>query len=255
MIRVNAGGHEFSTELFVFDKDGLLFKSSTFWKGLVTARLKAFESLAGPDLIPGWAKLLGANIESGSNGFYVEEVSATGCFALASPLEEMIATAGYLALQTGLSWNEAREASRDIFSLSDNLFDLESSLEPRKGFPGIFRRLREANVKYGIATSDTRERAIRSMDLFDDSSGLAFIVTPEDVKHGKPDAEMILQISETTGVPTCNITVIGDSFVDVLMAKNAGAVGIGIPESREMAEQIRRYTDIVLTDLDEILLL
>jgi len=254
MIQVNAGGHEFLSELFVFDKDGLLFKSSTFWKNLADARLNALAALAGTGLASGWAKLMGLVADSDPDGIRVSYVDPVGCFALASPADECTVTAGDLVMRAGLPWNEARKLSREIFSLADNCFDLEASLEPRKGFPGIFKRLREMDIKYGIATSDCHERVIKSIDLFDDSSKLAFVITPEDVNQGKPDAEMIIKISESTGIEPCYITMVGDSFVDVLMAKNAGAVGIGIPEDKAVAEQIKLYTDIILSDLDEILL-
>lgn len=254
MIKVRAGGHEFLSELFVFDKDGLLFKSLNFWKGLAESRLKALEALTFTDLIFDWAKLMGVELGGSPGDICVTRVNATGCLAIASISEEISSTTGYLALKAGLPWVEARETSREIISLADSFFDLEASLEPQKGFPEIFRRLREANIKYGIATSDTKERAERSIELYDDPSQLAFIVTPEDVKYGKPNAEMISYISKITGVQPRNITVVGDSYVDALMAKNAGAVGVGIPEDQIMAEQIERYTDIILSSLDEILL-
>jgi len=254
MIRVRAGGREFQSELFVFDKDGLLFKSMTFWKNLAAARINALAELAGAGLTSGWTKLMGIETDCGPDGIRVTYVNATGCFALASPNEECIVTAGYLAANSERPWNEARALGREIFSLADSSFDLKAALEPRKGFPEIFGRLREANVKYGIATSDNYERTIQSIEIFDDPSKLAFIITPEDVTRGKPDAEMIEQISKTMGVAPRYITMIGDSYVDALMAKNAGAVCVGMPESLEMEEQIKRYTDIIVSDFDEIIL-
>jgi len=46
--------------------------------------------------------------------------------------------------------------------------------------------------------------------------------------------------------------MVGDSFVDVAMAKNAGAMGIGVPENDEMAARMEASADIIVSGLDKI---
>ena len=78
------------------------------------------------------------------------------------------------------------------------------------------------------------------------------IVVPEMVEHGKPAPDMLLYISEAAGVPAERIAMIGDSYVDVKMAKNAGAFGIGVPETEEMRETMLSYTTAVVNSLNDI---
>ena len=254
MIQIRAGDNVFSAKVFVFDKDGLLFKSVPFWKGLADSRIKALESIFEPELIPGWAKMAGVFVEKGKKGYHTTDVDATGCFAIASPTEEMTVMAGHLAVAAKLPWSEAMKTSREIFAASDKLLDLKSSIKPRKGFPDIFRRLRDAKIPYGVATSDNHERTVRSVGYFDDPEKLSFIITPVDVTRGKPDAEMLELIAKKMKTETKHIVMIGDSVVDVMMAKNAGAIGIGIPENNQMSEKMEPYADVILKDLDEIVL-
>ena len=254
MIQIRAGSQEFYVKVFVFDKDGLLFKSVPFWKGLADSRLRALESIFGPDLSQGWAKMSGVTVENGPEGWHTTDVDTTGLFALASPTEERTVMAGYLAAEKKLPWNEAVKISREIFSKSDKLLDLKASIEPRKGFPEIFRRLRDAKIPYGVATSDNYDRTVRSVGFFDDPEKLSFIITPEDVSRGKPDVEMLELIAKKMKVEPCHMVMVGDSVVDLMMAKKAGAIGIGIPEHPEMAEKMKPYTNIILEDLDEIVI-
>ena len=50
------------------------------------------------------------------------------------------------------------------------------------------------------------------------------------------------------------IAMLGDSFVDVEMARAAGALGIGIPEQESMRQRMSGIADEIITSLDEILI-
>ena len=125
-------------------------------------------------------------------------------------------------------------------------------MKPRKGFPDILKRLRDASIPYGIATSDTKERAKKSVELFDDYSKVKFVVTIDDVERGKPDPDMLWWIQKRTKIPMENIAMVGDSIVDVEMAKNAGAIGIGIPEHEEMKQKMCGIASEIVDSLEDI---
>lgn len=252
MIQVTAAGRSFYTELFVFDKDGLLFQSKPFWQELANARISAAQKLMPGELINGWMNVMGVDCREDGKSLRAGEIDPLGVFAVASPDEEITITSVYIAERMRVKWIEARRISRQIFDEADSLIDLAKALVPRKGFPEIFQRLRRAGVPYGIATSDTYDRACRSVKMFDDFSKIAFVVTPSDVKQGKPAADMLLHISGLTGITPRHITMVGDSFVDVAMAKNAGAMGIGVPENDEMAARMEASADIIVSGLDKI---
>lgn len=177
-----------------------------------------------------------------------------GILAVASVPEELSATAAFLVRLRGYPWTTARDMARRVFTFSDKTFELEKALEPRAGFPDILRRLRKAGIPYGVATSDTRERVVRSLDLFDTSSGISCLVTPSDVKRGKPYPDMLEQISSSLGLPMDEIIMVGDSYVDMAMAREAGAVGVGVPESQEMRREMEPFADEIIQSLDEIML-
>ena len=49
-----------------------------------------------------------------------------------------------------------------------------------------------------------------------------------------------------------NIAMVGDSIVDVEMAKNAGAIGIGIPEHEEMKQKMCGIASEIVDSLEDI---
>lgn len=252
MSTVWVGEHALEIDLFVFDKDGLLFQSQPFWIALANARIRACLEHLPLHLLPGWLNLMGVEHTRGEEFPHARGINPSGVFAVASPREEIIATGAYLVEHLRIPWVEARRRGEIIFETADRTLDLREALHPREGFPDLFSRLRGAGIPYGIATSDTLDRVNRSLELFDDPAALSFAVTPADVARGKPDPEMLYQISQKMGVPLGRIAMVGDSFVDVEMASRAGAIGIGVPETESMKQKIRAYTPYLLASLAEI---
>lgn len=261
MSKIQINGNCYDIELFVFDKDGLMFESRHFWKELVRSRVVSFqrilqEAQVDPThLLDEWLDLFDVTYRNENGHYTILDVSALGLVAGASVPEEIAISGGFLKERASLPWLTARELAMKIFDSSDAYFDLAQSLKPRPGFPEIFVRLREAGIPYGIATSDTYERAKKSIDLYDDFQALSFTVSPLDVKRGKPFPEMLYLIQEKTGIAVEKMLMIGDSVVDVKMAAAAGAVGLGISESDEMRARMAGYATEIVDSLNDIQIL
>ncbi len=250
MMQFQVLGETLQAELFVFDKDGLLFDSETFWAELAASRAKHFSRLSGSKELAGqWLKAMGAEPDPAK----IYRVNPVGVLAAASVGEEIAVTAGFLAEHAGLSWSEARDIAREVFDLGDRDLNLEKALKPLEGFPGIFERLREKRVPYGIATSDTCDRVKTSIRMFDRWESLDFVITPADVSRGKPDREMLDRISAITRIETSKMVMVGDSYLDVSMAEAAGSIGIGVTGDPEMKERMRQFTPWIVDSLEQII--
>lgn len=247
-------GRELDVDLFVFDKDGLLFESKPFWIELAYSRAKALEKYLNKEQIMQWLKLMSVKFEETKFGYLIKDIDEKGIISVASPSEEIVITASFLVMCNGFSWTRARDTAKSVFKKSDESFDLKKALIPKKGFPGIFKRLQNAGIPYGIATSDDYNRAKMSVNLFDDFEKVCFTITPLDVKNGKPNPEMLMLAERKTKIPVSKMVMVGDSYVDVLMAKEAGAIGIGVPNTKEMSESMKEYTSLIIESLDDIVI-
>lgn len=252
MSRFCVGSREFEADAFVFDKDGLMFESQRFWQELASERIRRLCPLTDMNFCRRWAQCFGVTLDSEDNVLYTDP---KGILAIAAPMEEIAATAVLLVQERQCIWDEARTLARAAFAEADEKFVLKQALKPRPGFPGILQRLREHNIPYCVATSDTYKRVMESLELFDDPAALSFCVTALDVEHGKPEPDMLFEAAKRFQLDCARLVMVGDSYVDVEMARRAHAIGIGVPETEEMRQSMMATGAIIADDLDQIKIL
>jgi phosphoglycolate phosphatase-like HAD superfamily hydrolase len=119
--------------------------------------------------------------------------------------------------------------------------------------------LSDLEVPWAIATSGYVETARPVLDLLD-VPGDAVVVTRDAVGHAKPDPDLFLEAAERLGVDIGESVVVGDSVWDLLAARRARALGIGLlsggygQDELERAGAYRVYEDPadLLLHLDEV---
>jgi HAD superfamily hydrolase (TIGR01509 family) len=133
------------------------------------------------------------------------------------------------------------------------------SVLPLPGAAELLATLTERGVPWAIATSGyaaTARPALSMLGLPDDTP----MVTRDMVRHAKPDPDLFLAAAALLGVETRHAMVVGDSVWDLLAARRAGALGIGLMsggygrEELERAGAYRVYADPgeLLLRLDEV---
>lgn len=133
------------------------------------------------------------------------------------------------------------------------------SVRPLPGAAELLGILTEQRVPWAIATSGYAATARFALDML----GLppdAPVVTRDMVRHAKPDPDLFLAAAAMLGVNPMHAMVVGDSVWDLLAARRAGALGIGLlsggygREELERAGAFRVYADPLdlLNRLDEL---
>src|SRR5207247_11349337 len=98
------------------------------------------------------------------------------------------------------------------------------------------------------ATSGYRESAGPALALLDLPQGVP-VITRDLVAHAKPDPDLFLAAAERLGVDIENSVVVGDSVWDLLAARRARALGVGLlsggygQDELERAGAYRVYQD------------
>jgi HAD superfamily hydrolase (TIGR01509 family) len=116
------------------------------------------------------------------------------------------------------------------------------------GAPQLLAALTESGVPWAIATSGRRVTAERALALLDLPAD-APLVTRDMVLHAKPDPDLFLAAAALIGVDPRHSWVVGDSVWDLLAARRAGALGVGLlsggygREELERAGAYRVYSD------------
>lgn len=134
-----------------------------------------------------------------------------------------------------------------------------SQVRPLPGAEELLSYLTSANVPWAIATSGHYESASLSLRLLGISSDVP-IITRDLVRHAKPDPDLFLAAAEKLRVPISDSVVVGDSIWDLLAARRARALGVGLlsggygREELERSGAYRVYNDPadLLRHLDEV---
>jgi HAD superfamily hydrolase (TIGR01509 family) len=133
------------------------------------------------------------------------------------------------------------------------------SVRPLPGAVELLATLTEQGVPWAIATSGAERSAGRARELLGLPADTPF-VTRDMVRYAKPDPDLFLTAAERLGVDIRESMVVGDSVWDLLAARRAGALGIGLLSGGYGREELfyagafRVYEDPgdLLAHLDEV---
>jgi HAD superfamily hydrolase (TIGR01509 family) len=107
------------------------------------------------------------------------------------------------------------------------------------GARDLLTALTGAGVRWGIATSGYAATARPSLELLGLPADTP-IVTRDLVQHAKPDPDLFLAAAALLGVDPRHAMVVGDSVWDLLAARRAGALGIGLQSGGYGREELER---------------
>jgi HAD superfamily hydrolase (TIGR01509 family) len=127
------------------------------------------------------------------------------------------------------------------------------------GAPELLAHLTKVGVPWAIATSGRMESAGPTLKILGVSPEIP-VVTRDQVEHAKPDPDLFLAAAERLGVNIADAFVVGDSVWDLLAARRARALGVGVlsggygQDELERAGAYRVYQDPsdMLHHLDEL---
>jgi HAD superfamily hydrolase (TIGR01509 family) len=123
----------------------------------------------------------------------------------------------------------------------------------------LMRYLTKARLPWAVATSGALASAKPLLDLIDLPDGVP-VITRDDVEHAKPNPDLWIAAAARLGVPAAQSIAVGDSVWDLLAARRAGTLGVGLmsggygQEELERAGAYRVYEDPadLLLHIDEV---
>jgi HAD superfamily hydrolase (TIGR01549 family) len=132
-------------------------------------------------------------------------------------------------------------------------------VRPLPGARELLSYLSSQEVKWAIATSGRQQSAQPALDMLGVGSDVV-IVTRDQVAHAKPDPDLFEAAAFRLGVSIESSIVVGDSVWDLLAARRARALGVGLlsggygEAELQTAGAYRVYADPadLLRHLDEV---
>jgi HAD superfamily hydrolase (TIGR01549 family) len=120
------------------------------------------------------------------------------------------------------------EQTRFVQERHSELF--KSLLPERRALPGaveLLRHLRDAGVLHGIATSGSRPEINASLAALQVPDHTP-VVERTDVARAKPEPDLFLACQQRLGVATDECYVVGDAVWDLLAARRARMLAVGV---------------------------
>jgi HAD superfamily hydrolase (TIGR01509 family) len=132
-------------------------------------------------------------------------------------------------------------------------------VRPLPGARRLLERLTELGCRWAIATSGRIGSAGPAVEMLGVPDGVP-VITRDLVPYAKPDPDLFLEAARQLGVDAIDAMVVGDSVWDMLAARRAHTLGIGLlsggygTDELERAGAYRVYEDPahLLVHLDEV---
>src|SRR5262249_27803022 len=133
-------------------------------------------------------------------------------------------------------------------------------IRPLPGACALLAALTEAEIPWAIATSGRMDTAGPVLETLGIDLNRTPVVTRDQVRFAKPDPHLFLAAADRLGIDVQTASVVGDSVWDMLAARRARTLGIGLlsggygMEELERAGAYRVYADPaeLLAHLDEV---
>lgn len=171
-------------------------------------------------------------------------------------------TSEIMDLMTGIPSDKGFELVIEHLGLADTVTELleESDREylsivgqrvrPMPGLMELLDALESAGIPKAVATSSSLHLATASLGPFDLQRRFAFVLTSEDIRHGKPHPEIYLTAAARLGVPPAAMLVLEDSEQGCRAAAASGAFTVAVPAAHSRAHDFSGAAMVIdgLTD-------
>jgi HAD superfamily hydrolase (TIGR01509 family) len=142
----------------------------------------------------------------------------------------------------------AREIGRDLPEAEAEALQkrhgaiYQELLPVRRPLPGAVQllcHLRQQRIAHGIATSGKREDVKASLTALDVPKDIV-VVDRSDVERAKPEPDLFLACQSRLNVRPEECYVVGDAVWDLLAARRAGMLGVGLRSGGYGEEELTR---------------
>ena len=136
---------------------------------------------------------------------------------------------------------------------------LVGQVRPLPGARELLEYLTRAGVPWSIATSGWRKSAQPALDMLGVGPDVP-VITRDQVRYAKPDPDLFVAAAQGLGVSIESSVVVGDSVWDLLAARRARALGVGLLSGgygedeliQAGAYRVYQDPDDLLDHLDEV---
>ena len=230
-------------DLVVFDKDGTLIDFDVMWAGWTIGLATALGTATGKPVAERLYAAFGFDAGTGR----AEDGNPLGSHSMA----DLRALAVEVVARSGRPRDDAARIVAETWRAPDPV----GLAVPLADLALLFRTLRADGRRIAVATGDDRGPTAATLDALGVATLVDAIACPDDGHPTKPDPGMLRHLCSTLGVEPGRAAMVGDSAVDLEMARTAGfglAVGVlsGVGDRAELEPLADALIDSVADLMD-----
>jgi len=141
-----------------------------------------------------------------------------------------------------IRWHSLNDAWEDLARECEDVFLLllDRYLAPMPGMLELLDALDAAGIRKAVVTSSGWRLTVAVLARFDLARRFAFVLTSEDITHGKPDPEVYLLAARRLGVAPEEMMVLEDSHFGTQAGAAAGAFVVAVPNEHTAEHDFSR---------------
>lgn len=145
--------------------------------------------------------------------------------------DQMMGRPGAVALQIMIDFHGLTATVEELVTESDEIFSglLATRLAPMRGAAELLADLELSGIPKAICTSSRRAFVDRVLTPFNWADRFEFILSSENVTHGKPHPEIYESAARRFAVEPSRMLVLEDSENGCRAAVAAGALAVAVP--------------------------
>ncbi len=145
--------------------------------------------------------------------------------------QRMMGRVGVAALQQMVDFHGLEDGPVELLEESNAIYSelLAGGPPPMPGLEWLIQTLEESALPFGVATSSQRKFAERILSPQPWFASLAFLLTGDDVTHGKPHPEIYSRAADRLAISPAQMLVLEDSGNGTAAAIAAGAIVVSVP--------------------------
>ncbi len=205
----------------LFDLDGTITDSNTYWDRAPEAFLMSLGIKAEPDL---------------------------GQMVFSMTVPEAVV---YMINKYSLSLSPG-EVMEGLHESAERFYSREVELKP--GITEVLRMLKEEGISLAVVTVTGRELAESALKRHDIADLFEHIVTTDDAGAGKQEPAVYIMAADKLGSLREETLVFEDAPHAAMTAKKAGFITVGVYDDavRDRQEELKKTTDLYLPDYREL---
>lgn len=230
----------------LFDKDGTLVDFFSLWLQAATAVIPKFLRQNGIEDSQEMVQHLLQVI-----GVYSDKIDPKGALAYKSYGE--IAEEVCAALEESGHILPAGEIGKQLEELfNENVTRRDVKFQLFTDMSALIEELRSRDIIIGLATADTGISAENCLEAIGVLEYFDYIGADDGRRKPKPDEEMFLEFAEQFSLNPEEIAVVGDTYNDMIFARQNGGVAIGVLSGVSEVEDFGDEADYIIDSIHEL---